>query len=962
MLRFRLFLLFILLYGSVVAQQVSMSTYDKPMLTYAFSDPSPVMPLGRFYPYHRFDGFSMHGKMQSWKSVDLQNDQISLRILPEIGGKIWGAYHLKSGFPFIYHNDVVKFRDVAARGPWTSGGVELNFGDYGHAPSCATPVDYVTRENQDGSKSCFLSAFDWSSRTHWTVEVELKKEATYFTTKSTWSNMTPFAASNYQWMNAGFNASDDLEFLYPGNAYIDHDGKPFSWPVNEGGKNINFYKENNFGTYKSYHVLGETTDYFGGYWKKPDVGFIHYSPYHQKLGKKLWIWGLSRQGMIWEKLLTDSNGQYVELQSGRFYNQAGTASMQSPFKYNMLMPLQSDAWEEKWMTFAGVKGHTHAFEKGVLHIQQDSMRLFCHEPFEGVIQWVDGAGATFSRNVTIPAGGTGTFPNSIQTIKKVLLNRELIFDADQKNEVKRPFAMPESFDWETESGVFLKAKSLLAQRDVSGAMAALDRLLTLNPYHVDALVMLASVQLQQNSSEAEITLSKALSVNTYHGWANFYWGYYHFTRGDYTNAVDGFSVATTQQETKQIAFNYLAINAFRLGERGKAIKLANECLQQFPKTQESRYILMLFARGSEAHKASVSDLLAENPLDPIALSESYLTDRHDNLKQVWLNEMPHQNYIEAALWYAKLGLFTDARTLLEASPDNIMATLWLAYYQKKTGGDPTETLQKAASMEHTLAFPFRPEEFTLLQWAIQTMDKPVWHYLLGKLQWSKGQKEEAKSSIQRANLSNDVHYYLNKAVLWNDVTDTVRIALQNAYVLGPDNWRVVKSWTQFLLNKGETTAALDVIQQYQAKHPENYITGQVLAEAMFANQQFQRTADFLHTFESLPHEGASGLHQLFREACLFAALDNVIKKGKKAVTEKYLAMADTYPENLGSGKPYDVDLGLTNYIKQVMTAKSGTTPWTMASDATDFIAYMKLSSKEQKEAYIAQSFYASSSR
>ena len=45
-------------------------------------------------------------------------------ILPEVGGKIWSAIEKSTGKSFIYYNHVVKFRDVAMRGPWTSGGIE----------------------------------------------------------------------------------------------------------------------------------------------------------------------------------------------------------------------------------------------------------------------------------------------------------------------------------------------------------------------------------------------------------------------------------------------------------------------------------------------------------------------------------------------------------------------------------------------------------------------------------------------------------------------------------------------------------------------------------------------------------------------------------------------------------------------------------------------------------------------
>ena len=63
-----------------------------------------------------------------------------------------------------------------------------------------------------------------------------------------------------------------------------------------------------FEGYKSYHVFGEATGFYGAYWHNDDFGFVHYADYDGKPGKKVWIWGLSDQGMIWEKLLTDKDG------------------------------------------------------------------------------------------------------------------------------------------------------------------------------------------------------------------------------------------------------------------------------------------------------------------------------------------------------------------------------------------------------------------------------------------------------------------------------------------------------------------------------------------------------------------------------------------------------------------------------------------------------------------------------
>ena len=114
--------------------------------TYPFSDPSPVAtPNNSYYPYFRFDGFSMQAQEKQWKMVVLENDYVKLTVTPEIGGKIWGAIDKVNNKEFVYTNGVVKFRDVAMRGPWTSGGIEFNFGIIGHAPTCSTPIDYLTK-------------------------------------------------------------------------------------------------------------------------------------------------------------------------------------------------------------------------------------------------------------------------------------------------------------------------------------------------------------------------------------------------------------------------------------------------------------------------------------------------------------------------------------------------------------------------------------------------------------------------------------------------------------------------------------------------------------------------------------------------------------------------------------------------------------------------------------------------
>ena len=128
-------------FKSVAQAPSSIKVFQQSFVTYPFSDPDPIASQTAIYPYYRFDGFTNKPVNKKWTVVELENDYIKVLILPEIGGKIWTAIDKTTGKEFLYNNKVIKFMDIAMRGPWTSGGLEANYGIIGHTPNCATPVD-----------------------------------------------------------------------------------------------------------------------------------------------------------------------------------------------------------------------------------------------------------------------------------------------------------------------------------------------------------------------------------------------------------------------------------------------------------------------------------------------------------------------------------------------------------------------------------------------------------------------------------------------------------------------------------------------------------------------------------------------------------------------------------------------------------------------------------------------------
>ena len=151
----------------------------------------------RIYPYSFIDEFSPDSEEREWTVVRMENPYIKVAVLPEVGGKVWGASEISTGQEFIYTNKVLKFREIALRGPWTSGGIEFNFGLLGHTPSGAHPVDYQIRTHPDGGVSCVVGSLDLPSRTRWNVTVYVPPDKAYFETRSFWYNPSSFFQSYY---------------------------------------------------------------------------------------------------------------------------------------------------------------------------------------------------------------------------------------------------------------------------------------------------------------------------------------------------------------------------------------------------------------------------------------------------------------------------------------------------------------------------------------------------------------------------------------------------------------------------------------------------------------------------------------------------------------------------------------------------------------------------------------------
>ena len=926
------------------AQQATVTETVETVKTYPFSDPDPVAdPSDLFYPYFRFDGFSAKGTDRQWKVVSRENDYIKLTLFPEIGGKIWGAVDKTTGKEFIYNNHVVKFRDIAMRGPWTSGGIEFNFGIIGHAPTSSTPVDYVTRQKPDGSVSCYVSSYELVTRTLWTVEVNLPKDKAYFTTTTTWHNSSSIDQPYYQWMNAGYPTAGNAEFCYPGTNYIGHGGELHSFPLDEQGRDISWYEKNDFGNSKSYHIVGKYNDFYGAYWHDNDFGSIHHADYDEKLGMKIFLWGLSREGGIWEDLLTDTNGQYIELQSGRMYNQPASNSSLTPYKHTAFGPQATDRWTEYWFPVKGIKGVSKASRIGALNVlREDGFLKLYFSPLQKLSTTIKlYEGEKEMNSIPLNCGVLETWKDSIPLNKavaagrlKVVVGEDLLVysEVPSDNITSRPKQLPADFDWSSAYGLYTQGEQWMNQKVLDKAEKFLLASLEKDPYFVPALTDLASLYYRQGRyDEALARCETALSINTYDGDVNYLYGLCNMALGNHTDAKDGFSVASYSPGVRSAAYEKLAEMYLMDRNWTKAEHYALRSKEFNQMNLSADHVLMVVYRKTnqpEKAKALIDPLLEDLPLYHAARFEQLYQGEGsghpiDDLQSLIRNELPFETYMELAEWYESVGCTEEALSLLSCAGNYPIALYKQAYLLHQAGNDDESRgmLQRAGALSPAMVFPFRPSSLKALEWA-KTV-QPDWKidYYEALIRWANQDKAKALELLENCGEADYAPFYLSRASLKEGESRLADLLKAEQIEM---SWRTGFALINHYVANNQWQKAVETGKKYTKKYPSNYYIGLKYAKALCETGQYQPCISLLSRMQVLPNEGSYAGRAVYREANLYRAMEQLSHKNYKQVV-KSVETSKEWPENLGVGKPYDnmIDNRLEDYLEAKAAAGQG---------------------------------------
>lgn len=922
---------FIFFSQMLVAQKASITVESRDILTYPYSDPNPVPVLaeGRdeIYPYHSFSGYSLKGQMQKWKVIKLENDYIEVYVLPSAGGKVWGAIEKSTGKEFIYRNEVMKYRNISMRGPWTSGGIEFNFGYIGHNPSTCVPVDYKTIENADGSVSCFVGSMDLPSRTKWNVEVRVPKDKAYFETKAMWSNPTPLPQTYYNWMTAAAVVTADLEFAYPGNTELEHSGQAGPWPVDKQGRDLSMYANNAFGSDRSAHIVGEYNDFMGGYYHKSEFGFGHWALYDEMPGHKLWLWSQARNGAIWEDLLTDSDGQYMEFQAGRMFNQyGGTSAFETPISQTPFTPGLTDKWHEIWFPVKDIGGLVDVSPLGVLNVKTEN----------GKLQIGINSLAFAQAKVTVKSEGKVIFnedkkfkpmdvykssvPLSVNADYEVVVEgMDLQYSPSKRKLISRPFISSMPKDIITAASLYQEGMELKEERSYRQAKELFKKCLQKDPLYIDAMSALTEIYYRSIQYDSALYFANnALQLDTYNPSANYFAGVTYYAQGNLIDALEALGWAARSQEYRSTAYALMAGIQLQLQNKELTEHYANLALDYNRNNFNALEVLaILYRKSGEINLADniVETISNLDPLNHFADFERNLlhpsAENYSRFTSTITNEMPYQTYLELCMIYYGFGLKNDALLVLDKAPAHPEIALWKAYLKN----DPS-LLNEVTVASAAFVFPYRTETVSALKWALLKNNDWKFKYYLA-LNYAAIQRDtDAMRMFHACGQEPDyAPFYLTRAALLRPKDEKQELMdLQTAQKLAPGDWRTINKLIDYYDSRQNYQMTLTISTEAIKKHKDNPALGIQYAIALINNGQYAKSLKTLEGMNILPSEGARLGKVVFEQASLFLSMD-MIKNKKYGEAIKMIEKSKEWPETLGVGKPYDVDIRIQDYLK-----------------------------------------------
>ncbi|MDR1500313.1 MAG: DUF5107 domain-containing protein [Tannerellaceae bacterium] len=785
--------------------QVNISQRPLTLPTYEVGAPeaNPIFYTGRvyqgaqghIYPYPLYDILTDKKVDKTYNALYVENEYVNVCVLPEIGGRILSATDKTNGYEIFYRQTGIKPALIGMLGAWLSGGVEWNFPHH-HRPSSYMPIDWRLEENVDGSKTIWVGETEMRHRIKWSVGVTVYPGRSWVEARVRIMNRTPFVQSMLYWANVSVHTNKDYEVIFPPSTQFgtDHSKVGFTrWPVDEvvrgSGEDVSLAWWKNFtASSRSIFAWNFDDDFLAGYDHGKEAGTVHVANHHIVGGKKFFLWGNNPSGDMWDRMLSDNDGHYLELMVGAY-------SDNQP-DYSWIGPGETREFTQRWYPVREIRSVKNATDDAAVNLDRTAPdRVFLgfntSAKFAGARAILTDKGeivfeetvsidpsTPFTREITVPSGVKDA------DLRAALLDaggRELVaYSPVVLEEKPMPDVVEPSkavSEYKTVEELYLAGLRVEQFHNARlDPMAFYNEALSRDGGDARVNTVVGVRHLRKGEwKEAGEHLRRAIDrlakdyTTVKDPEAYYYLGVLYQKERRYKEAKDAYWKATWYPTFQHAAYMSLAVIASLEGDHARAIDLITQSIYVGGRDTKAltfkAYLLRKAGRAAEAG-ALLREALSIDPLDYWSLAEesfvsgsgaSFVAAADDNRGDGFVRL---QEVLELSLDYAGIGAYNEAGAILDAAAGagEPYASSPLVYYYngyfRLMSGDKAAAARlfsEAAAKPSGYCFPSRLEEIDILDAAltVNPSDSKVAFYL-GNLYYYLEQKEKGVACWEAA--------------------------------------------------------------------------------------------------------------------------------------------------------------------------------------------------------------------
>ncbi|MGN0853613.1 MAG: DUF5107 domain-containing protein [Kiritimatiellia bacterium] len=338
---------------------------------------------GRVYPYPMQDVLHDGKRDEVYTYLTLENDWFQMGLLPEHGGHLLNFTDKQTGFETFYRQHVVKPALIGMLGAWISGGVEWNFPHH-HRATTAMPIDWRMEANRDGSKTIWIGETELRRRLKWTIGLSLLPDRAVLQAENRFMNRGAYIESMIYWANVSVHCGDDYQVIFPPSCHLGFDHHKNFWtsfPIGpkrvdhswipsqrskyandvDGMIDLSWWKNFTVES-RSIFAMDPENAWIAGFDHKKNMGTAHVSNRHITVGKKFFLWGNFPEAHVWDTVLTDTDGPYLELMVGCW-------SDNQP-DYSWIDPHETRVVKQYWFPVKGIGGVKNVTIDGAVNVDR----------------------------------------------------------------------------------------------------------------------------------------------------------------------------------------------------------------------------------------------------------------------------------------------------------------------------------------------------------------------------------------------------------------------------------------------------------------------------------------------------------------------------------------------------------------------------------------------------------------